>query len=79
MHGNYFRLSLPVIQRYDREMNDADEKRIAAKLAKLLTMLCVRNTKLEDLHAGTAPVSKTVDYSDVMVIDAEGRDRGLAS
>ncbi len=54
-------------------MNDADEKRIAAKLAKTLAKLCVRNTALEDLHAGTTPVSKTGDYSDVVVIDAEGR------
>jgi len=55
-------------------MNDADEKRIAARLAKTLAMLCVRNTTLEDLHAGITPVSKTGDYSDVMVIDAEGRE-----
>ena len=55
-------------------MNGADEKRIAAKLAKTLAMLCVRNTALEGLHAGTTPVSKTGDYSDVVVIDAEGRE-----
>ncbi len=55
-------------------MNDADEKRIAAKLARILAILCVRNTTLEDLHAGITPVSKTGDYSDVMVIDAEGRE-----
>ncbi len=55
-------------------MNDADERRIAAKLTKTLAMLCVRNTALEDLHAGITPVSKTGDYSDVTVIDAEGRE-----
>jgi len=55
-------------------MNDADEKRIAANLAKILAMLCVRNTALEDLHAGITSVSKTGDYSDVMVIDADGRE-----
>ena len=55
-------------------MNDADEKRIATKLAKTLAMLCVRNTKLEDLHAGITPASKTGDYSDVTVIDGEGRE-----
>ncbi|MBL4767701.1 MAG: hypothetical protein JKY94_08305 [Rhodobacteraceae bacterium] len=54
-------------------MNKEAEKRIAAKLAKTLGMMCVRNTMLEDLHAGIAPVSKTGDYSDVMVIDATGR------
>ncbi len=50
VHGNCFHLSLLAIQRYDRGMNDADEKRIAAKLARILAMLCVRNTKLEDLQ-----------------------------
>ncbi len=69
-----FHLSLPAIRRYDRGMNDADEKRIATKLAKTLAMLCVRNTKLEDLHAGITPASKTGDYSDVTVIDGEGRE-----
>ena len=54
-------------------MNDADKKRIAAKLARILAMLCVRNTKREDLYAGIAPVSKTGEYSDVVVIDAERR------
>ena len=28
---------------------------------------CFRNSQLEDLHAGTAPSSKTGDYSDVVV------------
>jgi len=55
-------------------MNDANEKRIAAKLARILALLCVRNTKLEDLHEGITPASKTGDYSDVVVIDAEGRE-----
>lgn len=36
-------------------------------------MMCVRNTKLENIHAGMVPVTKTGDYSDVVVIDAEGR------
>jgi len=54
-------------------MNEADEIRIAAKLAKVLAMMCVRNTILEDLHAGIHPISETGDYSDVVVIDATGR------
>ncbi|MCY4503589.1 MAG: hypothetical protein OXE57_18775 [Alphaproteobacteria bacterium] len=36
-------------------------------------MLCVRNTRLEDIHAGLTPVTRTGDYSDVTVIDADGR------
>jgi len=54
-------------------MTPEDEKRIAAKLAKTMAMLCVRNTQLETLHAGPAPVTRTGDYSDVFVLDADGR------
>ena len=54
-------------------MNHDDEKRIAAKLAKIMAMLCVRNTQLETLHAGLTPITRTGDYSDVFVLDADGR------
>jgi hypothetical protein len=54
-------------------MNHDDEKRIAAKLAKIMAMLCVRNTQLETLHAGLTPITQTGDYSDVFVLDANGR------
>jgi hypothetical protein len=54
-------------------MRKEDEERIAARLAKVMAMMCVRNTKLEDIHAGVVPVTKTGDYSDVVVLDAEGR------
>ncbi len=53
-------------------MNE-DEIRIAANLAKAMAMMCFRNTMLEDVHAGLTPVTRTGDYSDVMVIDADGR------
>ena len=33
----------------------------------------VRNTKLDNLHAGVVPATRTGDYSDVTVIDADGR------
>jgi hypothetical protein len=55
-------------------MNRDDEKRIAARMAKTLAMMCVRNTGLETLHAGVVPVTQTGDYSDVRVIDADGRE-----
>ena len=55
-------------------MNREDEKRIAAKMAKTLAMMCVRNTGLETLHAGKVPVTHAGDYSDVRVIDADGRE-----
>lgn len=53
-------------------MNEEAEKRIAAKLAKAMAILCIRNSRLEDLHAGTVPVTKTGDWSDVLVLDAYG-------
>lgn len=59
---------------YSGQMNRDDEKRIAARMAKTLAMMCVRNTGLETLHAGVVPVTQTGDYSDVRVIDADGRE-----
>ena len=53
-------------------MNEKAEQRIAAQLAKAMAMLCVRNSRLEDLHAGIVPVTKTGDWSDVTVVDADG-------
>lgn len=55
-------------------MKQKDEERIAESIAKTLAMMCVRNTFLEDLHAGKFPVSNTGDYSDVKVIDANGQE-----
>lgn len=54
-------------------MTPDDEKRVAANLARIMAMLCVRNTQLETLHAGLSPVTRTGDYSDVFVTDADGR------
>lgn len=53
-------------------MNTDAEGRIAAQFAKSMAMICVRNSRLEDLHAGQVPVTKTGDGSDVVVVDAEG-------
>ena len=36
-------------------------------------MICVRNTGIEELHAGTVPVTHAGDYSDVFITDADGR------
>jgi hypothetical protein len=54
-------------------MKQEDKERIAASLAKVIAMMCVRNTGLEALHAGVIPVTRTGDYSDVFVLDADGR------
>ncbi len=55
-------------------MKGFDEHHMAAKIVKMMALLCVRNTRLEDLHAGRVPVSKTGDFSDVRVIDADGNE-----
>lgn len=52
-------------------MNESDNL-ITSQLAKAITALCVRNTFLEELHAGTTPASKTGDYSDVKVVTPYG-------
>ena len=54
-------------------MSKNDEQRVAARLAKIMAMICVRNSSLEDLHAGQVPTTRTGDYSDVFVVDADGR------
>ena len=53
-------------------MNPDDERRIAAQVARLMAVICVRNSRLEDLHAGRVPVSRTGDGSDIVVEDGEG-------
>jgi hypothetical protein len=42
------------------------------RLAKHLVLQCVRNSRLEDLHAGIAPSSATGDYADVTVTSPFG-------
>lgn len=54
-------------------MSIFDEK-TCAELAKTLTAMCVRNAEIENIHFGKPPVTKTGDYSDVKVIDAEGNE-----
>ena len=49
------------------------ERQIYANLSRLAVLTCFRNSKLEDIHAGTEPVSRTGDFSDVIVVDADGR------
>lgn len=55
-------------------MNKETEERIAAQTAKILALMCVRNTYLESIHSGQSPVSKTGDFSDVKIIEG-GRAR----
>ena len=52
----------------------SDPKHQQKQFAKLVVAACVRRGYLEQLHAGTTPVTRTGDYSDVKVIDATGRE-----
>jgi len=53
---------------YPYRMNKNAQKQYSAMLAKAIAVFCVRNTFLEDLHAGASVISKTGDYSDVKVV-----------
>ena len=50
------------------DMNENDAKQLALGIA----VKCVRNTFLEELHAGTTPSSNTDDCSDVKVVTPYG-------
>ena len=52
------------------EIRDNDVVR--KRLAKLMALRCFRNSKLEDLHAGTYPDSRVGDFSDVKVVSPFG-------
>ena len=49
------------------------EEHLAAVAAKGMAVMCFRNTPIEDFHDRTPPVSHTGDFSDVVVIDADGQ------
>ncbi len=48
-------------------------RRGAAGMAKMMGLMCVADSKLATLTEGQSPVTRTGDYSDVVVVDAEGR------
>ena len=54
------------------EEPSAEERRRTEQLAKSLVEICVRNTVLEDFHAGRFPRSRAGDYSDVRVVTPDG-------
>lgn len=54
-------------EKYDREYAELSDR------VKTMAMMCVRNTMLENIHAGRCPVTKTGDYSDVFVVGADGQ------
>ena len=52
---------------------DAKERRKVPAFARILALMCLRQSRLETLHRGLSPITRTGDYSDVVVVDAEGR------
>jgi hypothetical protein len=52
----------------DAQMNEFIAKRLALGMA----LMCVRNTCIEDIHAGVEPTSKAGDFSDVKVVTPFG-------
>ena len=56
-----------------RRHMDAKERRKVPAFTRILALMCVRQSRLETLHRGLSPITHTGDYSDVVVVDAEGR------
>ena len=48
------------------------EEELAKVLSVQLALCCVRNTSIENLHAGVTPDSRAGDYSDVTVVTPAG-------
>ena len=45
----------------------------AASMAKSMGLMCVPDSRLGKLKDGQCPVTRTGDFSDVVVVDADGR------
>lgn len=50
-----------------------DERLVAERMAKALAFLCLNEHFKQPLHNGKQPLSKTGDYTDVFITDADGR------
>ena len=53
------------------QMNEVIAKRLALNMA----LMCVRNTCIEDVHAGVEPSSKAGDFSDAKLVTPYGEIR----
>jgi hypothetical protein len=51
-----------------------NDEEVAKRLALGMAVLCVRNTCIEDIHAGIEPNSQAGDFSDVKVVTAVWRN-----
>ncbi len=48
-------------------------RRCATSTAKLMALMCAEDSKLGKFREGLSPVTRTGDYSGVVVVDADGR------
>ncbi|MDE0103317.1 MAG: hypothetical protein OXN89_13140 [Bryobacterales bacterium] len=48
-------------------------RRGTASMAKMMGLMCVADSKLGKLTEGQSPITRTGDYSDVVVVDADGQ------
>ena len=54
-------------------VNETMVLRGAGSAARMIGLLCVADSKLGEFGEGERPVTRTGDYSDVVVVDADGR------
>ncbi|AOH86949.1 hypothetical protein AWL63_19670 [Sphingomonas panacis] len=62
----------PFVGFEDTPVAEEISDRAARRIALALVEQCVRNTRLEDFHAGKVPESLSGDYSDVKVVTPFG-------
>lgn len=48
------------------------ERTATGRIAQMIALRCVRNTSIEEIHAGKSPRSQVGDYSDVKVVTPFG-------
>src|ERR1700732_2507581 len=66
-------LSMPIHSMAWRFLSGAQMNEVIAKrLALNMALMCVRNTCIEDVHAGVEPSSKAGDFSDAKLVTPYG-------
>jgi hypothetical protein len=68
------KINLVCCGQHSEEFMSITRTKPQGEFAKLMAAACVRRGYLEKLHAGVRPVTRSGDYSDVKVVDAEGRE-----
>ena len=53
-------------------MKARNEKRVAARMARIMAMLSMRNMQLQTRHAGMTTATRTCDCSGLLTVEADG-------